>query len=247
MMESPAHTLQRVHETSTISIVLVDEQLVVTEGMRRLFEAEPDFRVVGSACDPHHAAKLIEEYRPDVVIASLKGRALARLVNRLRYHPGARASHDARLVVLTAANENSHVVRTAHHGLAGALLCKDTSPQELFENVRNLVAGADGIRAEPWATPGATVHGTAAADTPPFNLTPRELQIVTSVCRGDTNSTIAGQLGIRPATVKQHLAQIFDKLGVSHRTELALDALSSTSSPDVEVGAPPVTSKYRFH
>ena len=89
-METPTHTCQRSHETSAISIVLVDEQLVVTEGMRRLFDAEPDFHVVGSACDPHEAARLVEAHRPDVVIASLNGRALVRLVNRIGTTPAPR-------------------------------------------------------------------------------------------------------------------------------------------------------------
>lgn len=245
-METPTHTRQRFHETSPINLVLVDEQLVFTEGMRKLFEAEPDFHVVGSACDPHQAARLVQEHRPDVVIASLRGRPLVRLVNRLRYHTGASGSTDVRLVVLTTANQNSHIFRTPHRGIAGMLL-KQTSPQQLFEHVRNVVAGRDWVGAKPWATRAAGLHDTHAAETPPFVLTPRQLQIVESVCRGDTNEVIARQLTIRPDTVKQHLTKIFDKLGVSNRLQLALYALSPSLSQGVEVGALPLTPQYLHH
>jgi DNA-binding NarL/FixJ family response regulator len=247
MMEIPIDTRQRIHETSPINVFLVDEQVVFIEGMRKLFEAEPDFNVVGSACDPHHAARLVQEHKPDVVIASLKGRALVRLANRLRYHTGAGGSNDVPLVVLTTASENSHLFRTSQCGIAG-ILHKDASPQQLFENVRSVVADRDSVAGKPWATgTGGLDHVTHAADTPPSVLTPRELQIVESVGRGDTNSAIARQLTISQDTVKQHLTRIFDKLGVSNRLQLALYALDPSLSDDFEVDSLPPMSKYQHH
>lgn len=245
-MEPLTHTRERLHDTSPIEIVLVDEQLIFNEGLRKLFEVEPDFNVVGSACDPDEAARLVEEHRPDVVIVSLKGRPLVRLVNRLSNHTGASASNDARLIVLTTAHEKSHIFRTPHSGIAG-ILFKQTSPQLLFESVRSVVAGHCWLGCEPMDARAAGLRRVDAADTHPFGLTAREYEIVASVCRGDTNKTIARQLTITQDTVKHHLTNIFNKLGVSNRLQLAVFAFNPSLSQGQKVGAHPLTADYRHH
>jgi DNA-binding NarL/FixJ family response regulator len=78
-------------------------------------------------------------------------------------------------------------------------------------------------------------------------LTPRQLQIVESVRRGDTDRAIAHQLGISPKTVKQHLTRIFGKLGVSNRLQLGLRSLNPKRSDDCGAESLPQMSKYRHH
>ena len=83
-MEPVTATSERVDDTPAIEILLVDEQLILCEGLRKLIEAEPGFTVVGATCDPDEAVRLVEDCRPDIVIVSLTGRPLVRLLQMLQ-------------------------------------------------------------------------------------------------------------------------------------------------------------------
>jgi two-component system nitrate/nitrite response regulator NarL len=210
------------HDHPTVQILLVDEHLIVREGLRKLLEEEPGFTVVGDASGPDDALRAIEAHKPDIMLAGLAGRALVRLMQRLQYLKADNCR--VRTVVLTTAIERRHIVQAVQLGVSGLLL-KDTSAQVMFDGVRSVVAGRCWLEREQLSDmAGALVR--PAPNEMRLWLTPREMEIVDAVRRGDTNKTIARQLSITENTVKHHLTNIFGKVGVLTRLQLAVFAIN---------------------
>ena len=210
------------HDTPTVRILLVDEHLIFREGLRKLLEGEPGFIVVGDASGPDDARRAVEEHKPDIVIVSLTGRPLVRLLQTL--HDLRAEHHRARTIVLTKAIVRRHIVQAMQLGVSG-MLVKDTSSQLMFESVRSVVAGYYWIGREPLTDMGDALL-PAPTNKTRFRLTSRELEIVDAVRRGDSNKDIARQLSITENTVKHHLTTIFCKVGVFSRLQLAVFAIN---------------------
>src|SRR6266850_5952057 len=119
--------------TARIDILLLSEQLIFREGLRKLFEGEPGFSVVADVSDADQAMKAIADARPDVVIASLSGRLLPRMLRKLQ---NLTAGSEVRTILLTTTPtiEKAHVVQAQELGVSDILL-KETSPQVLFNSV----------------------------------------------------------------------------------------------------------------
>jgi len=229
-MESLTATSERVNDTPTIEILLVDEQLILCEGLKRLIEGELGFIVVGSTCDPDEAVRLVEARRPDVVIVSLSGRPLGRMLQMLQELTA--AGHPARTIVLTAAIEKSPIFQSPHIDVSG-ILFERTSPQVLFDCVRSVVGGYSWLGRERLDDLAEGLRQLNPANRNRFGLTSRELEILDGIRRGDTNRTIARQLCISHDTVKRHLTNIFTKVGVSTRLQLAVFAIDHKLSRDL--------------
>ena len=206
-----------------VRILLVDEHLIFREGLKKLLEGEPDFTVVGDASGPDNALRAVDEHKPDIVIVSLAGRPLVRLMQTLQ--DLGTGTHRVRTILLTTTIERRHIVQALQLGVSGMLL-KDTSAQLMFESVRCVVAGHCWIGREKLTDLAEAVVRPATIDKARFRLTPRELEIVDAVRRGDTNKTIAQQLSITENTVKHHLTTIFNKVGVFTRLQLAVFAIN---------------------
>jgi two-component system, NarL family, nitrate/nitrite response regulator NarL len=222
MMEPVPATSERIDDTPRIEILVVDEHLIFREGLRKLLEGEPGFTVVGDASSPGDALRAVEAHKPHIVIVSLAGRSLVRLLQAL--HLGAE-HHPARRIVLATAIERRHIVQAMELGVSGMLL-KDTSAQLMFESVRAVAAGHCWIGREQFTDLAQVLVRPAPISKTRFRLTPRELEIVDAVRRGDTNKTIARQLSITENTVKHHLTTIFGKVGVFTRLQLAVFAIN---------------------
>jgi len=210
-------------DTAAVRILLVDEHLIFREGLRKLLDGEPGFTVVGDAPGPDEALLAVDEQKPDIAIVSLAGRPLARLMQTLQDLGTER--HRLRTIVLAATIERRHIVQALQLGVSGLLL-KDTSAQLMFESVRCVVAGHCWIGREKLSDMAEAVVRPAPMDRARFRLTPRELEIVDAVRRGDTNKSIARQLSITENTVKHHLTTIFGKVGVFTRLQLAVFAIN---------------------
>jgi len=224
------------HDTPTVRILLVDEHLIFREGLRKLLEGEPGFIVVGDASGPDDARRAVEEHKPQIVIVSLTGRPLVRLLQSL--HDLRAGHHRARTIVLTKAIGRKHIVQAMQLGVSG-MLVKDTSSQLMFESVRSVVAGHCWIGREPLTDMGDALLRPAPTDKTRFRLTSRELEIIDAVRRGDSNKDIARQLSITENTVKHHLTTIFCKVGVFSRLQLAVFAINHKLEfePSVAVNA----------
>ena len=207
-----------------IRIVLADDHELVRVAFKGLLESQPDFSVVGEASDGMQALDCARKLTPDVVLLDLS----------MPVHPGLDVIGDiagiagVSVLVLTAAIDRAGIVDVVQRGARGVVL-KEASPGHLMKAVRSVVAGELWIGRDVFADVVAYMRASTPAPDPRdrFRLTPRELEIVRHIVEGGTNRDIATALGISEDTVKHHLRNVFDKLGVANRLELGLFAVSN--------------------
>jgi DNA-binding NarL/FixJ family response regulator len=193
--------------------------------LRLLFAAESDFRVFGSATN---WADATQACRSDVVIVDL---SIPRVPDASALRALTRVCAPARVIVLTSGLDDSQITDALRLGVRG-IVGNTATAELLFKCVRAVAAGQYWVERDIVAIPDLTdsigAETSSAAGAPrrnSFGLTGRELQVVSLLIGGHANKAIADMCGIRERTVKQHLTNMFDKIGVSSRLELALFAL----------------------
>jgi DNA-binding NarL/FixJ family response regulator len=204
--------------------VVVDDHRVVRAGLETLLQSADDIDVVGSASDGNEAVATILDTDPDVVLMDLS-MPVADGIEATRRLTAAGCA--ARVVVLTSFNEHSKVVAAIEAGAVGYIL-KDAEPERLLDAIRAAAAG--GAPLDPRAATALLaprVHTPAATD-----LTPRELDVLRLVAQGLASKQIARRLDISEKTVKAHLTHVYQRLGVSDRTQAALWAQRNGIGPD---------------
>lgn len=205
-----------------ISIVLVDDQAVVREGLRAIFETQEDLRVVAEAADGAEATAQVARHQPDVVVMDIR---MPRVDGIAATEQIVSSGSSARVLVLTVFGDERSVYDALRAGASGFIL-KDATRAELTEAVR-LVARGDRVLSpritrdvieqylrRPPATDG--IPPALAA------LSARELEIMTLVGRGLSNADIAEQLFLGTGTVKTHVAHILAKLGLRDRVQVVV-------------------------
>ncbi len=201
---------------TTIRIMLVDDHPVVREGLAGLLAGQDDFEVVGLAADGGTAVQLHETLQPTVTLMDLRMPGLDG-VGAIEAIKKKRPS--ANILVLTTYDSDADIVRAIEAGATGYLL-KDTPREELFRAIRATARG------ESVLTPAVASRLMTRMRAPAEeNLSPREIEVLQLVARGNGNREIGKQLHISTATVKTHLIHIFDKLGVNDRTAAVTVAL----------------------
>jgi len=211
--------------------VIADDHPIFRDGLRRLLEAEPKFAVIGEACDGAEAVKLARQLKPDILLLDL---AMPRHpgLEALREMNSASAPHSVRIILLTAAAEKNQIVEALQLGARGVVL-KDSATQLLLKSIDTVMAGEYWVGRESVSNLVQYLRtliqsSGEEARQKKFGLTPRELEIVSAVVAGYANKEIAEYFKISEDTVKHHLSNIFDKLGVSTRLELALFAVNQS-------------------
>lgn len=211
----------------SIRILIADDHAIFRDGLRRLLEAEPGLRVIGEAADGEEAVQLARELKPDILLLDL---AMPRTPGLEALRELGAAATPVRTLLLTAAIERPQILEALQLGARGVVM-KESATQLLLKGIRAVMEGQYWVGQDSVSDLVATLRDLSP-DTPDdhrknkFRLTPRELEIVSAIVAGYNNRDIAQKFAISEQTVKHHLTNIFDKLGVSSRLELALFAVN---------------------
>ena len=198
-----------------VRILIADDHLVVREGLQLILSSQPDFDLVGDAADGAAAVRLAGELQPDVILMDLRMPGMDGLeaIGHIR-----RQWPDIAIVILTTYNEDDLMLRGLQAG-ARSFLLKDTDRQTLFHTIRAAAQGETLLQPDILAR--VLTHAQTPPEPkeqpPPIDLTERELEVLTAVARGDRNKEIARALGVTERTIKAHLTNIYNKLGVDSR------------------------------
>jgi DNA-binding NarL/FixJ family response regulator len=221
---------------SRIRVLIADDHPVVREGIRKLLSLEDDVEVVGEAEDGETTVAQVEKLDPDVVLLDLRmprqdGFAALQRIQKM--------ARKTRVIIITASDDKNEYVQAMKLGCSGIVL-KQTSGDLIVKSIRRVYAGEIWLDSHTTAavmrqfsSPSDTAQGSVRArDRSP--LSQREREIVALVAQGYKNKEMAEKLFISEQTVKNHLHNIFDKLGVSDRLELALYAIHKGLQGDEE-------------
>ena len=220
---------------SKIRIVVADDHPIFRDGLCRLLALEEDFEVVAQASDGREVLEVLHQHEPDILLLDLKMPGLDGLATLQRLQA---ARNKTRVIVLTASDDKNEFVQAMKLGTSGIVL-KQTATELLIKSIRKVHAGEIWLDSH---TTAAVIRQFVANDEAPppapqmapqqqprererSPLSQREREIVALVAQGFKNKEMAEKMFISEQTVKNHLHNIFDKLGVSDRLELALYAI----------------------
>ncbi len=196
-----------------IRILLVDDHLVVRVGLRSLLETQPDLVVVGEAASGPAALEVFAQQSPHVTLMDLRmpGLSGAETTALIRQKfPG------ARILVLTTYDNDEDIYRALEAGASGYLL-KNTDSNSLLAAVRAVHTGTYKLSAD--------LSARLAQRQAAPELSPRELEVLQHIVKGESNKEIGSALGLSENTVKNHVKMILEKLDVADRTQAATTAL----------------------
>jgi len=211
----------------TIRVLLVDDQPLVREGMRRILHPSEGFDIVGECEDGDEVGEAVSRLRPDVVVLDIRMRRVDGIeaIRMLRRNADAPP-----ILVLTTFGEDEVLSGALRAGASGFQL-KDAPGEDLIRATR-AVAQGDG-----WLDPAVTarVLGTYRTATKPDDavvrdlerITPREREVLQRIGTGATNTEIAAELVVSEVTVKSHISHIFTKLGLRDRAEAIVYAFDN--------------------
>lgn len=220
-----------------ISIAIAAEEPIVRYGVRRLFESEPDLRIVGEAADSSEAVKIAVSLKPEVMLLDLPpSRSGLEALHRL-----AEMKSSVRVLVLASPGERRQAEEALNLGARGVVL-RGSATRALVNGVRGVLAGGYWIGEKAVECAAAAIRclseqdGDSGMRSQDYGLTPREREIIAAVSAGYSNKDAGRKFSITERTVKHHLTNIYDKIGVSSRLELALFAVNHR----LDVYEPPV-------
>ncbi len=213
-----------------ISVIVVDDQHLIRQGLKTLLELEPDLEIVGEAENGQQAVELAEKLQPDVILMDI----------RMPIMDGVAATREikskfaqTKILVLTTFDDDEYIKAALQHGAMGYLL-KDTPSEELAVAIRAVQRGytqlGPGIVKKLLTQFPATV--ATQTPSPPVSLaelTKREKEVLRLIATGANNREIAQELYISEGTVKNHVTNILNRLELRDRTQAAIFANSFLS------------------
>lgn len=213
-----------------IRIAIADDHTIFRDGLRRLLTLEQDFEIVAEAQDGTEVMDILRDKEPDILLLDLKMPGLdgLSLLQRIQTQ-----KIKTKIIVLTASDDESEYVQAMRYGTSGIVL-KQTATELLLKSIRKVYEGEIWLDSKTTAAvmrqfASPSDPGPRERDKP--RLSNREREIVALVAQGFKNKEIAERMFISEQTVKNHLHNIFDKLGVSDRLELALYAIHRNIRP----------------
>ncbi|MFC8304032.1 response regulator [Specibacter sp. NPDC057265] len=199
-----------------ITVLLVDDHMVVRSGLKALLGTQPELLVVAEAASGEEALLAVREHQPDVVMMDLamgSGMDGIETIKQLR-----RLNSQQLILVFTTYDSDADIVRSVDAGAMGYLL-KDAAPEEIFAALRGAAQGKSVM------SPPVASRLFQQLRNPGEVLTSREAELLSLLIEGLSNKALSQRLFISEATVKTHLAHIYAKLGVDTRAAAIATAI----------------------
>lgn len=216
-------------ECMKIRVVIADEHTIFRDGLQRLLELEEDFEVVGQAADGFEAVALVLRHQPSILLLDLDLPRMSGLevLGELAPQP----TTVTRCILLTSAIPRRKVIEALEAGACGVVM-KESATQLLLNAIRTVAAGSYWVDREPVTSIETYIREqsavkAASSSRASFSLTRRETEILGTIVGGLSNKEIAKRFSLSEDTIKHHLTNIFNKIGVSSRLELALFAIKN--------------------
>ena len=206
-----------------IRVLICDDQVLVTDGLEMILNADPEIEVVGTAHDGAEALELIPQRRPDLVLMDLKMPGINGIHATRAIH---KQYPEIKVLVLTTFGDDEWVFDAIRSGAAGYLL-KGTPRAELVKAIKGTASGATHVDPEVAGKLFSQVAQSSGsqATTVAQDLSERELDVLKLLAQGFTNAEIAAQLYLTKGTVRNYVSAILAKLEVEDRTQAAILAL----------------------
>jgi len=217
--------------SKSIRVMIVDDHDLVRSGLKLFIESVSDFELAGEASNGEKAVEISRVLRPDIILMDLvmPGMGGIEATRRVRQeNPG------MRILALTSFSEHQMIADVLRAGAIGYLL-KNVSIDELEAAIRSAMVGRPSLAPEALTKLINQEPGQAA--DPDFELSRRELEVLALLVSGLSNPEIASKLSVSRSTIKSHICNIFNKLGVSNRVEAVSVALRYHLVPPP--GSPP--------
>ncbi len=199
--------------TRPIRLLLVDDHFVVRSGIAASLALEDDLQIAGEANDADEALISYAKHKPDVVIMDLqmgKTSGIDATANICKDHPG------ARILIFSSFARDEDIYRSLRAGALGYLQ-KAAPREDLLQAIRTVAAGKRYLPSDI----GQRLADRLSRPEP----SPREQEVLSLIAQGHSNKEIAAQLGLSEDTVKRHVSNVLDKLGVQDRTQAVTEAL----------------------
>jgi len=214
-----------VTKSVAVKVLIVDDHPVFRDGLRRALQDDAEFFVLGEASNGEDATRLASEIQADVILLDFALPDFSGLEVLRRLREGKLKTH---VVLITAAIERQQIMEALQLGARGVVM-KDAGMDVIKKCIHAILAGEYWIGREVMADWVQYLKN----DVPRATVTSREREIIDRVLKGLTNRDIGRVLGISEQTVKRHISNIYDKLGVSNRMELALYITSGKLHQDL--------------
>jgi two-component system response regulator NreC len=201
-----------------LRVLLVDDHVVVREGLKALINREADMEVIGEVADGLYARQAVQQTRPDVVVMDVSmphvnGTEATRQIKD--------ALPETRVVALSMHEDRVYVRRMLEAGASGYIV-KRAMAAELLQALRVVAAGAVYVDPQAAGHLEDMLSGTRGGSP---DLTPREAEVLRLIAQGFTNKEIAARLGIAVKTIETHRARAMEKLGLQSRAAVVRLAL----------------------
>jgi NarL family two-component system response regulator LiaR len=205
----------------SIKILIVDDHIVVREGMKTFINYQPDMLAVGEAENGEEAIHLAEKLKPDIVLLDL---VMPVRDGISAIEPIKKVNPDGKIIVLTSFSEDDKVFPAIEKGALGYLI-KDSPPRELLAAIRAVHRGESVLHPTIARKVVRQLSAPQKFGKPGDELTNRETEILTFVAQGMSNQQICEQIGVSDRTIRNYISNILSKLGLENRVQAALFAL----------------------
>lgn len=205
-----------------INIILVDDQLIIREGIKMLLSLDDDIKIIGEGENGQDAINLTKNLNPDVILIDIRMPIMdgVEAIKKIKEF-----NSEVKILVLTTFNDNDYIFNSLANGANGYLL-KDSNSDELISAIKTVYKGNLLIQSDVAMKMSELLKSNPTPQEKTIDLsvlTPRELEVTKLVAKGYNNKKISTELFLSEGTVKNYVSRILDKLQLENRTDLAIN------------------------